>query len=86
MNEDCFPDNFSKGEAIFIAADDLQEKLILKLLAVTANNINIINYDRFKKTSFENPIENMNNDAQYTGLILEMSHSQCSIRPELLNE
>ena len=86
LSKECFSKDISKSETLFIAADDFQKDLILTLLSVTECDIKLINFSCFKRTSFENPIKNINNDVHYTGLIVGMSHSQCAIRTELLKD
>ena len=70
----------SKG-AIWIAADDLQERMLLEAGVCEGE---IINYKRFEKTTYENPIAAFAcDDDEYTGLIFGMSHSQCAIDESL---
>ena len=86
LNEKNFSEDFFKTAAVFIAADDSQENLILGKMRLAGNDIKVINYSRFRNTSLENPIECINNDIQYTGLIMGMSHSQCAIKSDLLTD
>ena len=86
LSKECLPRNLTSKDAIFIAADDLQEKLILENLSDKANDIQIVNYSCFKKTSLDNPIKNINQEFPYTGLIIGMSHSQCGIKAERLTD
>lgn len=79
--EEGFPEKFLSNDLLFIATDDKQENIILSM---NVNVDKIINFSRFEETTFSNPIEKMERDVQYSGLILGMSHSQCAIKPEKL--
>ncbi len=83
LSKEGYPRNLMTGDAMFIAADNAQESVLLSEgIAVDR----IINFSRFEKTSFENPIEKMDPEVPYTGLILGMSHSQCAIDTEKLSD
>jgi len=74
-------DNERMESALFVAADDNREQL---LLSGGISPDRIINFSRFQKTTFDNPLDNFKSDETYTGLILGMSHSQCAIDPQQL--
>ena len=78
LTAECFNTPRFEKDAIFVVADDVQENLALSCnLSINS----MINYSRFKKTALDNPMEKMNGEMQYTGLILGMSHAQCAIDP-----
>ncbi len=65
----------------FVAADSTQKK------SLTEHGVpekNIIEYWRFEKTTYYNPVANLFSEKNVDGLIFGMSHSQCAINTEQL--